>query len=139
MSNGFEQHYACGDRYVQAANVPAHRNGRQPIAALPHQTPQAGSFGSENQRSWQRQVDGVIGVGSFGRESDGPDARLFQFLHGARDVDDLGNLHVGNGARRCFGGDAAGNGVQREEQDHELDSVGQAQGDDVARRNAQVG
>src|SRR4029453_12763405 len=79
LSDGLEQHYACGDRYVQTANVPTHRNGRQSIATLPHQTSQAGSFGSEDQRGWERQVDGVIGVRCFCSESDGPAACLFQF------------------------------------------------------------
>jgi hypothetical protein len=86
-----------------------HRDLYHKIAALPHEPPQAAAFGPHHQRDRQRQVHLIVACRRVPCQADRPDPELLQFLDGAGDVDDVGNLHVRGGA----GGGLAGGPAKR--------------------------
>ena len=77
-----------------------HRNRRQAVASFPNQTPQSGFLGPQNHGGRQPEINRVVGRRGFARQSDRPDAGLFQVLDGSGDVDDLRNLYMRQRARR---------------------------------------
>ena len=53
LTDRFEQRDSGGDRHVQTLDVAAHRNGGQPVAALPHQASKATPLGAHDERGRQ--------------------------------------------------------------------------------------
>ena len=104
LADGLEQYDAGGDRYVEASDVAAHRDATPSVAPLPHQAPQAQRLRRPGRSRSAGEVDRVVASSSLRRRGHGPDPQLLQFLERARDVDDLGDLHVRDRAGRGLRG-----------------------------------
>src|SRR5581483_10622140 len=106
LTEGFEQRNSGRNRHIQALDVSTHRDAHEPVAAFADKTSKARPLGAEHDRRRQREVDLVVPFAGVAREADRPHAGVLQRLQRARDVDDLGDLHVRHRPRRRLRGRA---------------------------------
>ena len=100
LADGLEQHHRGRGGHVEARHLTAHRNRRQPVAALPDEAPQACCpRPRERRRSATSGRSSSYGSAASPARPTVHTPACFQVLDRPRDVHDLGDPDVGDRAR----------------------------------------
>ena len=124
------EHEAGGDRGVEGPDlVPAHRNGHDEVAVLPHQAADPLAFAADDDSARTTEITGSERPFAAGVEAGDPESGLAGLVEGPGQVDDATDGQMGGRAGRSLdgGGGEAGRSPFRYHDGVGADGVGGAE------------